>query len=97
MFKKHGFEIAGLTAFGKYVPEEEYARKRELAEKLRADPELLAQVKAEASARLSNIPLASKGVTATNGNGHGQAWPWLAAAGVAVAGMAVLRARRARG
>ena len=28
MFKKHGFQIAGLTAFGKYVSEEEYARKR---------------------------------------------------------------------
>jgi predicted amino acid dehydrogenase len=62
LFQKHGFQIAGLRSFGVYVTEEELARKRALADQLRADPELFARVQAEAAERLAEIPPQSKGV-----------------------------------
>ena len=38
LFKKHGFKLAGLRSpFGEYLTDEDVAKKRELAEKLRAD------------------------------------------------------------
>jgi predicted amino acid dehydrogenase len=98
LFKKHGFQIAGLTSFGKYVTEEEFARKRALAEALRADPAKLAGTQAAAAAALVKIPITSKGVSASNGNGNGRlagvpTWGWLAA-GAGVAGLLLLRGRR---
>ncbi len=100
MFKKHGFQIAGLTAFGNYVSEEEYARKRALAEGLRNDAEAFARLQAETAAQLASLPMASKGVSSNGGRG-GQAlqqlWPWAVAAGAGVAGVALLLNGRRRG
>ncbi|HYX24369.1 MAG TPA: serine carboxypeptidase, partial [Thermoanaerobaculia bacterium] len=62
LFQKHGFQIAGLRSFGRYVSEEELAGKRALADRLRQDPGLLARVQAEAAATLAKIPPQSKGV-----------------------------------
>ena len=99
MFKKHGFQIAGLTAFGKYVSEEEYAHKRALAEGLRNDAVQFARLQADTAAKLAQLPLASKGVSSKGhdgGNALKQIWPWVAAAGAGVAGAALLLNRRRR-
>lgn len=64
LFQKHGFRIAGLRSFGHYVTDEEIAEKRALADELRADPERLERVKAEAGEKLRTIPPQSKGVVA---------------------------------
>jgi hypothetical protein len=62
LFQKHGFQLAGLRSFGRYVSDEELSEKRSLADRLRANPELFAQVRADAAARLAAIPPMSKGV-----------------------------------
>jgi predicted amino acid dehydrogenase len=95
LFKKHGFQIAGLTSFGKYVTEEEFGHKRALAEVLRADAAKLAETRITAAAALVNIPITSKGVSASNGRGDSPAWGWVAA-GVGLVGLLLLRQRRAR-
>jgi len=64
LFLKHGFRLAGLRSFGRYVSDEELAAKRELADRLRNDPALLARTRAEAAERLARIPPSSKGVKA---------------------------------
>jgi predicted amino acid dehydrogenase len=38
LFKKHGFQLAGLRSFDKYVTDEDIARKRAIADELRRDP-----------------------------------------------------------
>jgi len=54
LFKKHGLQLEGLRSFGRYVTDDELARKRELADDLRRHPEkleaLLAQATAEGAA-----------------------------------------------
>ena len=67
LFKKHGFKLAGLRSFGKYITADDVAQKRALAEQLRVDPEKFAQVKREAGAALINIPAMSKGVSTPEG------------------------------
>jgi predicted amino acid dehydrogenase len=63
LFKKHGFRLAGLRSLGRYLSDEEIGSKRELAERLRSDPELLERTKRVAAQRLAKIPIRSKGVT----------------------------------
>ncbi|WP_456426987.1 serine carboxypeptidase [Rhodocaloribacter sp.] len=92
LFKKHGFRIAGLRSFGKYVTDEDVAEKRALAERLRNDPALFERTKAEAAARLAHIPVMAKGVRARRRHGTRA---WLLAA--AVIGAGVLLARKRRG
>lgn len=62
LFRKHGFRIADLRSFGRYLTEEDLAEKRALAERLRSDPELFARTRAEAAEKLARIPPSSKGV-----------------------------------
>jgi len=38
LFKKHGFQLAGLRSFDEYVTDEDIARKRAIADELRRDP-----------------------------------------------------------
>jgi predicted amino acid dehydrogenase len=92
LFKKHGFQLAGLRSFGRYITDEDVARRRALAEELRADPVRLAQVKAEAAAALAQIPIMSKGVKATNG--HNRWWTGLA---VGAGLLTLILGRRLRG
>jgi predicted amino acid dehydrogenase len=67
LFKKHDFQLAGLRTFDEYITQEEYADKRELADRYRADPELFARVQAEAAEKLKSIPVEAKGVKASQG------------------------------
>lgn len=62
MFKKHGLELEGLRSFGRYVSDEDIARKRELADDLRQHPEKLQALIAQAQA-----------VSGTNGRSPGRA------------------------
>lgn len=91
LFKKHGFQLAGLRSFGRYITDEDVLAKRALAEQLRADSPLFAQVKAEAAVKLAKIPPRSKGVTASNGSA--KKWGWVAG-GAAVAGALLFLGRR---
>jgi len=74
LFRKHGFRVAGLRSFGAYVTDEELASKRAMADVLRAEPRLFAQVKADAAARLAKIPPKSKGVTSGPNGRNGAGW-----------------------
>jgi predicted amino acid dehydrogenase len=89
LFKKHGFQLAGLRSFGAYVTDDELARKRALAEQLRRDSALLDRTRAEAAERLAHIPVMAKGVRASGGAGI-RKWAWLAG-GAALASLAVAR------
>jgi len=64
LFRKHSLAIAPLRTFGRLLTRDLLAEKRALAHELTANPERLAQVRAEAAARLAKIPPRSKGVTA---------------------------------
>lgn len=76
LFKKHGLQLEGLRSFGRYVTEEEVARKRELADDLRQHPEKLEVLIAQA--RTAQLAEAEQKRAAR------RAVPWLAA-GVGVA------------
>ncbi len=45
LFKKHQFELAGLRSHGKYITDEDIARRRALADELRSHPERLEQMR----------------------------------------------------
>jgi predicted amino acid dehydrogenase len=57
LFKKHGLQLEGLHSFGRYMTDEEIARKRELADDLRQHPEKLEALIAEGQAtQLAQAP-----------------------------------------
>jgi predicted amino acid dehydrogenase len=92
LFKKHGFKLAGLRSHGKYITEADVAKKRALAEELRAmqrdAPQEYARALEQASVALAQIPKASKGVRSANGNRK----KWLAiAAGAGIIGVFATR------
>ena len=63
LFKKHGYQLAGLRSFGKYITDEDVAKKRNLAETWRKDPEGFARMQIEAAEKLAKIPVMAKGVS----------------------------------
>lgn len=69
LFKKHQYQLAGLRSFGEYISDEQFAETVRLAEKYRNDPELFAQVQAEAIEKIKTIPVSAKGVKASDNNG----------------------------
>jgi len=76
LFKKHGLQLEGLRSFGRYVSDEEIARKRKLADELRQHPEKLEALLAQArGAEAAPTTGAQKGK---------QAWPWAAVGAVVV-------------
>jgi predicted amino acid dehydrogenase len=92
LFKKHGLQLEGLRSFGRYVTDDEIARKRELADQLRSHPERLAELSASSDNQ--------GGGERAPGAGLRRPRPWLvAAAGTVVVGLAWLglRWRRGRG
>ncbi|MBP7963339.1 MAG: serine carboxypeptidase [Caldilineaceae bacterium] len=94
LFKKHGFQLAGLRSFGEYITDEDVARRRALAEKLRQDPDLYRRTVAEAGQKLAKIPVMSKGVGASGGGNGKVKWAGVVA-GVGV--LAVVMGLRGRG
>jgi predicted amino acid dehydrogenase len=62
LFRRHRFAIAPLRTFGQPLTDALVARKLARAEELRADPALLARVKAGAAAQIARIPPRAKGV-----------------------------------
>ncbi len=77
LFKKHDLQLEGLRSFGRYVTDEEVARKRELADELRQHPEKLQALIAQAAV---SQPAVARGDQKTKRVG-----PWLVAAIGAVA------------
>jgi predicted amino acid dehydrogenase len=67
LFRKHDFRLAGLRSFGKYVTDEDVAARRALADRLRANPALLEEVRSEATKKLALLPAFSKAVLADRG------------------------------
>ena len=63
LFKKHGFQVAGLRSFGVYLTDEDLAERRALADALRRDAERFAELQARSSEALAAIPASSKGVS----------------------------------
>lgn len=93
LFKKHGFQLAGLRSFENYITEEDLQEKVELAERYRADPTLFAQVQQEAAAKIAGMPVMAKGVAASTGSD----WPKIVAgtaAGIALFWFLLGRRRR---
>jgi predicted amino acid dehydrogenase len=85
--KKHGFALADLRSFEKYLTDTDIAQKRALAEQLRADPALLARTKAAAAAKLATLPVMAKGVQGSSRSIDPKwAWPIL---GVSLLGILV--------
>ncbi|MGB8646196.1 MAG: serine carboxypeptidase [Anaerolineae bacterium] len=84
LFQKHGFKLAGLRSpFGEYLTDQDVAKKRELAEKLRGDPELFDRVQRETAEQLTRIPPRAKGVGSDKKDPKKMAWTvGLASAGL---------------
>jgi predicted amino acid dehydrogenase len=62
LFRRHKFKIAPLRTFGQLLTDELVEEKRARAEELLRDPQLLQRVKAEAAAKIAQIPPRAKGV-----------------------------------
>jgi predicted amino acid dehydrogenase len=77
LFKKHGFQLAGLRSFGKYITDEDVAEKLEIAQRFRSNPALFASFSQGAAQELAEIPVAAKGVRASEG--ETRKWLWLLA------------------
>ena len=96
LFRKHGFQLAGLRSFGRYVTDDDVAVKRALADELRQAPDRFAVVQQRAAEQLARLPAMSKGVASESST---QTVAWVAA-GAAVGGLALLvlasRGRRRR-
>jgi hypothetical protein len=63
LFKKHGFQVAGLRSFGVYLTDEDLAERRALADALRQDSSRFEALQAESAEALAAIPASSKGVS----------------------------------
>jgi predicted amino acid dehydrogenase len=93
LFKKHNFQLAGLSSFGRYLTAEDIDRKRALADRLRRDPGHFEQVRIEAAAKLAHLPAMAKEVRAAE-PGAGR-WLWVIA-GQSVLGSWLRRRRQRR-
>lgn len=91
---KHGYKLAGLRSFGKYITDDDIAVKRVLADELRADAARFAQVKTQAAAELETIPVMAKGVKASNGRTKQLAMGTAAVAGIGLLAASLIRRRR---
>jgi hypothetical protein len=91
LFKKHKFQLAGLSSFGKYITDQDVAMKRALADRLRNDPELLEQTRLEAATKLAEIPEMAKGIK--NENNSMIKWAWVAF-GLTLVGVIIAQRQR---
>jgi len=95
LFKKHGFQLAGLRSpGGRFITDDDIAAKRALAERYRQDPARFAEARAQAADRLAQMPRMSKGVAASDD--ERRTWAWLGLAGLGLLGGWWLLRRRAK-
>lgn len=92
LFKKHGLQLSGLRSHGKFLTDEDIARKRALADELRRRPEKLEQLREEARTKMM----------AGSGGGMGALTrprfrSWVGAVALAAAGAVAWRLLRRRG
>jgi hypothetical protein len=92
LFRKHGFQLAGLRSFGRYVTDDDVAVKRALADELRQAPDRFTVVQQQAAEQLARLPAMSKGVASGSST---QTLAWIAA-GAAVGGLVLVLASRGR-
>lgn len=93
LFKKHEFQIAGLRSFDDYVTDEFVTEKRKIADQYRANPDLFAQMQAEAAAKIAAMPVMAKGVQ-SSGNDNAKYAVAGAAVGVALLGVLLSQRRK---
>jgi predicted amino acid dehydrogenase len=91
LFKKHKFQLAGLSSFGNYITDQDVAMKRALADRLRNDPELLEQTRLEAATKLAEIPEMAKGIKSENNSMI--KWAWVAF-GLTLVGVIIAKRQR---
>ena len=65
LFKKHGFELAPLRSFNRAVNDEEFLKKRKLADEMLADDTLRQRIVAQAAEKISAMTPMAKGVKRT--------------------------------
>lgn len=86
LFKKHGFQLAGLRSHGRYITEADVLVHRALAQRYRDDPVLFAQVQRQAAEKLATMPAMAKGVKADD-----RRWSqWLGVGALGVAGVGAM-------
>ena len=93
LFKKHKFQIAGLRSFDEYVTDEFVAKKRQIADQYRSDSDLFARVQADATAKITAMPVMAKGVQSSSGD-NAKMMAVGAAAGLALLGLLLSRRKK---
>jgi predicted amino acid dehydrogenase len=88
LFNKHKFKLAALRSFGRVLSEEDFYRRRSLAEQFRQDPDGFAAFQQRASLQLAQMPAMAKGVSSRPAWYGKLAWIGL----VAGAGLGILTA-----
>ena len=91
LFKKHKFQLAGLSSFGKYISDQDVAMKRALADRLRNHPEFLEQTRLVAATKLAEIPEMAKGIKTENNSMI--KWAWVAF-GLTLVGVIIAQRQR---
>jgi predicted amino acid dehydrogenase len=88
LFKKHGFQLAGLRSHGHYLDDAALTEKRALVDHYRAYPAAFDQMQAAAAEKLAALPAMSKGVRSKNTGWA--SWAWIAA-GASLLGVLIWR------
>ena len=91
LFKKHKFQLAGVSSFGKYISDQDVAMKRALADRLRNHPEFLEQTRLVAATKLAEIPEMAKGIKTENNSMI--KWAWVAF-GLTLVGVIIAQRQR---
>ena len=92
LFKKHGLQLSGLRSHGKFLSDEDIARKRALADELRGRPEKLDHLREGARTKIM-----AQGSSAMDSMTRPQLRPWAVTAAIALVGAAAWRLLSRRG
>lgn len=95
LFRKHGLQLAGMRSFDMYVTDEDLARRRRLADELRADPERFSLLQEAARAGLAERDRRLAEVQARD-DIVGKGWPIAIAVGAGLALVSLIYGRRTR-
>lgn len=61
LYKKHGLKLSGIRSHGRFLTDEDLAQKRALADRLRRNPDLVAEMACRAEAEVSGRAAAADG------------------------------------